>query len=70
MLNGRHKASLAKVRGKQHLVSSAPQSTQQMTLTFVVDACVWWHTENGMIAKPAQSEMACVLVNGRYLKEK
>lgn len=30
-----------------------------MMLTYIVDWLAWWHTENGMIAKPAQSEMAC-----------
>ena len=43
MCLGKYIASSAKVRGRQHLVTSNPQSTQQMIPTYIVEACVVTH---------------------------
>ena len=55
---------LAKVRRIQRLETSTLQSTSTNDAHIHRWWLAWWHTENGMIGKPAQSEMAYVYVDG------
>jgi len=55
---------LAKVRRIQRLETSTLQSTSTNDAHIHRWWLAWWHTENGMIGKPAQSEMAYAYVDG------